>query len=62
MHGGFVGVAPAKQSALMNRMKRVDEDVGAATRDTGREAAVAEHGNDVRFRSAGEAGLSQPCR
>ena len=42
-------------------MERVDKHVGATKRNPSRDATVAEPGENVSFRSAGQAGLGQPC-
>ena len=63
VHGGFVGTkAPAEKAALVHRMQRVDEQVRAAKRNPGRDATVAEAGENIGVGRAGEAGLGQPCR
>src|SRR5262249_6636676 len=53
MHQGFVSIAPTKQPSFVNRMNRVDRYMGATKRNPSRDATVAEHRNDVSFRSAG---------
>src|SRR5262249_53109027 len=63
VHRGFVRtIAPAEQAAFVDRMERVDKDVGATKRNPSRDATIAERRNDVSFRSAGQAGSGQPCR
>ncbi len=62
-HGGFGGpMAPAEQPAFVDRMQRVDEDLGAAQRQTGRDTALAQSRDDFGFGHAGEPRLGQPCR
>ncbi len=41
----------------MDRMEGVDSHVSASKRNPGRDAAVAEHGNNFSFGGAGEASL-----
>jgi hypothetical protein len=43
-------------------MQRVDEHVGAAKRNPGRDATIAERRDNLSFRRACEARLGQPCR
>jgi hypothetical protein len=43
-------------------MQSVDEEVGAAKRNSGRDATVTEAREDVAFGDAGKAGLREPCR
>ncbi len=62
VHSGFVrAVAPAEQAAFVDRMERVDKHVGATKRNPGRDATVAEPGDNASLRRAGQAGLGQPC-
>jgi hypothetical protein len=62
LHGGFVRTkAPAEQAAFVDRMERVDKRKRATERNPGRDATVAEAGDNVGFRHAGQAGLGQPC-
>ena len=46
----------------MDRMKRIDEQVSAAQREPGGDAALAEAKNHVGFKRAGETSLGQPGR
>jgi len=43
-------------------MERVDGNVGATKRNSGRDATLAEARHNVDFSSAGQAGLRQPSR
>src|SRR6185295_14121673 len=62
-HAGFIWtVAPAEQPAFVNRIERVDERMGAAQRNAGRDATVAKHAKDIGLGRAREARLRQPCR
>ena len=54
--------SPAEQATLVDRMKRVDEHLGATDRNPSRNATLAESGHDVGFGGAGKARLGQPCR
>jgi len=45
----------------MDWVERVDKQVGATKRNPSRDATVAEPRDNVSFRSAGQASLSEPC-
>ena len=53
-------VPPAKQAALMDRMKRVNKQKAPCEWKSSRDTPVAEPGHNVSFGSAGQAGLRQP--
>ena len=53
-------MSPAEQTPLVDRVERVDEQLGAAQRKSSRDATVAKPRHDFGFGSAGQAGLGQP--
>ncbi len=53
--------APAIHATLVDWMKRVDKHQAATQRKASRDAAIAESRHNIAFRSAGQAGLGQPC-
>ena len=59
--GWFGGtVAPAKQTALVDWMQRVNKHESARKRNPGRDTPLTEHSNNVGVRSAGQTCLGQP--